>query len=532
MSGLVGTGALVRLALRRDRILLPAWIAVFVGMVYSSAAATTGLYADPSSRVMAVNSINETPTLVALYGRVYGPSPGALSLVKMSGIGTAFLAVLVFMLVIRHTRAEEEVGRLELLGAAVVGRAAPLTAGLLVGAGTGLVIGMLSALVLVAAGLPASGSAAFGLAWAATGCAFAAVGAFAAQVTTGGRTAAGLAGVFLGLVYMVRAVGDVAGRDDVTWLSWLSPIGWSQQVRPFAHERWSVLGLLVGFAIAVAYGAFVLAGRRDLGTGLLADRPGSATASPRLSGPFGLAWRLQRGTFLAWMAAIVLMGGIVGSIASQIGGMLDSPEARAFITALGGTDALIDAYLALELGVLGTIVAIFGMQSAMRLHSEETPWRADLLLSTATTRSRWAASHVGVALGGTTVIIVLGGLASGLGHAVTVGDVSEIGRVAAGAAVQIPAAWVMVGLVVAVFGLAPRLTTGTWALFVAFVLLGEFGTLLELPRWVMDVSPFAHTPRIPGGDLTPGPLLALTAVAAALLTVGFIGFRRRDIGRG
>ena len=42
MSALTGTGQLVRLAVRRDRILLPAWIATFVVMVTFSASATTG----------------------------------------------------------------------------------------------------------------------------------------------------------------------------------------------------------------------------------------------------------------------------------------------------------------------------------------------------------------------------------------------------------------------------------------------------------------------------------------------------------
>ena len=529
MRPLTGTGSLVRLALRRDRILLPVWIAVFAGMVYSSAAATTGLYATTASRVQAVDSLNGAPALVALYGRIYSPSLGALSLLKMSGVGAAFLAVLAFMLVVRHTRAEEESGRLELLGATVVGRYAALSAGLVIGVGASIAIGVLSALGLVATGLPVGGSVAFGLAWAATGCAFAAVGAFAAQLTLGGRTATGIAAAFLGLAYMVRAVGDAAGRDSATWFSWLSPIAWGQQVRPFAHERWPVLLLLVWFAVAVGIGAYALAGRRDLGAGLLADRPGPAAASARLSSPSGLAWRLQRGTMLAWTVAVVLVGAIVGSIASQIGGMLDTPAAKDFIMKLGGTRALTDAYLALEHGMLGSIMSIFGMQAAMRLRSEEVPWRTDLLLSTATARSRWLVSHVTMALTGTAGILLLGGLASGVGYAATVGDAGEVGRVLAGGAVQIPAAWVMVGIVVAVFGLVPRLTTATWGLLVAFLLLGEFGTLFNLPRWIMDLSPFAHTPRIPGGELEVVSLLGLLAVAVLLMVAGILSFRGRDV---
>lgn len=530
MSALTGTGQLLRLAVRRDRIVLPAWIATFVVMVTFSASATTDLYPTVESRIQAVASINGTTSLVAFYGRIYGSSLGALSLVKMSGIGAALLAILAFMLVVRHTRAEEENGRLELLAATVVGRYAPLTAGIAVGVGASLAIGGLCALGLIATGLPAAGSVAFGLAWAATGCAFAMVGAFSAQLTPGGRAASGIAAAFLGLTYILRAIGDATGRDEATWVSWLSPIGWSQQVRPFARERWPVLLLLLVFSTALGIGAYAVSGRRDLGAGVLADRPGPPVAGASLSSPLGLDVRLQRGSFLAWAAGVALLSAIIGSIASNVGSIIDNPAAAEFIEKLGGTSALIDAYLALELGMLGSIVSVFGMQAAMRLRSEEVAWRTDLLLSTAVGRGRWLASHVVPAVVGTAGILLLGGLATAAGYALAVGREADIGSVVVGALVQIPAASVMIGIVVATFGLAPRLTTATWGLLVAFLLLGEFGALFELPRWVMDLSPFAHVPRIPGHDVEVVPLLGLLTTAALLIGAGVVGFRRRDVG--
>jgi putative exporter of polyketide antibiotics len=82
---MTGTWALLRLALRRDRILLPAWIIGPAAMVTISVSATTGLYPTAASRVAAANTINATAALVALYGRIYDPtSIGALSLVKMT----------------------------------------------------------------------------------------------------------------------------------------------------------------------------------------------------------------------------------------------------------------------------------------------------------------------------------------------------------------------------------------------------------------------------------------------------------------
>jgi ABC-2 type transport system permease protein len=203
------------------------------------------------------------------------------------------------MLVLRHTRAEEEAGRLELLGATEVGRTAPLTAAIVVAVGTSLAIAALSTLGLFATGLPARGSIAFGLAWAATGAAFTAVGALAAQLTTGGRAATGGRGV-LRLVYVLRAAGDTAGAGGQG--SRGSPTVSQQVLRSptsaGASSRFIVFAVAVGTVGARStHAATALA--------LVDGRP--ATAQQRLSTPSASPGGPAR-ALLAWSAAHVLLG--------------------------------------------------------------------------------------------------------------------------------------------------------------------------------------------------------------------------------
>jgi len=271
-----GAGPLLRLAVRRGRWLLPAWIVGLAAMAAFSASATANLYPDVQGRIDASKTLNSTASLVALYGRVYDPtSIGSLALIKLTAFGAAVVAILMIVVTVRHTRAEEAAGRLELVGAGVVGRDAPLAAALTLTFSASVVLGILTAAGLVLAGMPTVGAVAFGLGWAAAGIAFSAVAAVTAQITTGSRAATGLAMVAVAVAYVLRAIGDIPDSGP-TLLTWLSPIGWVQQVRPFAGDRFAVVLLPLMFAVVGVVAAFVLRARRDLGAGMLAERTGPA----------------------------------------------------------------------------------------------------------------------------------------------------------------------------------------------------------------------------------------------------------------
>jgi ABC-2 type transport system permease protein len=528
MTGFAGTGSLLRLALRRDRILLVVWIFVFVVSAVGSAQATLDLYTSTQDLVAAAHGVNSTPALVALYGPVYDEtSLGAVSLFKLGAFGGALVGVLSILLMIRHTRAEEEAGRLELVGSAVIGRHAPLAAAFIFTNAVNLALGLVTAVALAGIGLPTAGSFAFGLAWTSAGIAFSAVGGLAAQLTGSARAATGLAMAVLGATYVVRAIGDTA--PSAAWLRWLSPIGWSQQVRSYQGNQWWVLAIPLAFFAAVAVAAHAVLARRDHGAGLFRQRPGPAEASPLLGGPLGLAWRLQSGLFYGWAIGFVVLGLVFGNIATNIGDLLTGQTAQEFIQKLGGVEALTDAFMSTELGFLGVFTSVYGVQAVLRLRAEESELRAEPILSTKVSRAAWAGSHITVALAGTAMLCLLAGLAAGLSYSAQTGHPDDFWRVLAAALVRIPASWVLVGIGTAAFGLLPRAVAIGWAALVAFLLLGELGPLFELPQWVMNLSPYAHVPRLPGGEFSAVPVVSLTLLGAALLVVGLVGFRRRDV---
>jgi ABC-2 type transport system permease protein len=424
------------------------------------------------------------------------------------------------LVVLRHTRDEEESGRQELISSGMVGRRAPLTAALLAAA-----VANTALCVLVVAGLAGQGTAgalAFGLGVAGAGMVFATAAAITAQLTESARLARGLTAAVLGAAFVLRAAGDAASAAGSSALTWLSPLGWLENLRAFAAERWWVLLLFVAATALQALVAYALAGRRDIGMSFLPTRPGPAAG--RLGTAGALAWRLQRGSVLGWSAGFFLAGVVYGGLTDGAAKLVgDNAQAREIFQRMGGRSGLTDAFLAAMVGMLGLVAALYVVSSVLRLNGEETSGRAEPVLAGAVGRLRWAAGHLLIAFGGSVLIMLLAGLGFAVGYG------RQIGPVLGACLLQVAAVWVIGGLAVLLHGVLPQGAPAAWGAAGAALLIGWIGPALNVPRAVLDLSPFGHLPKLPGGHLDWTPVGVLLALAALLVAGGLAGLRRRDL---
>lgn len=528
MTGLTASGRLVRLVLRRDRLRLALWIGGLVALVVVSAISLLDIYPDAAAIRSYVEVVGGNPALAAFSGPGYGfdhPNIGVVLVNETQVFGCLGTALMSIFLIVRHTRAEEDVERTDLLRSGIVGRHATTTAAVAVVAATNVAIGVLAALGFVAAGYPLAGSFALAGSLAVVGLVFTGVAAVTAQVAGNARAAIGGAATLLGVAFVVRAVGDVGD----SWLSWLSPIGWAQAVRAFADERWWTLALCVAVAAVLVIVAFWLSTRRDLGAGLRAAAAGPAHGERTLRSPLGLAWRMQRGAVIGWAVGLLLTGAAFGSIGEDVDQLFDDNPALAdFYAQLDGV-SLTDTYLASSLVMLALLVGGFAVSSVLHLRSEEAAGRVEPLLAAPVSRGRWAAGTLIVASVGTVAAIVAGGLGLGLSYAAVSGDASQVLRLTGASLVTVPGILVLVGVTMLLLGVVPAVALVAWAALTGMVLVGYFGDVLQLPDWVRDLSPLTHLPQAPAEPVTVGPIVAWLAVAAVLLAIGLWALRRRDL---
>jgi ABC-2 type transport system permease protein len=532
-STFAGAGELTRLAIRRDRIMLPAWIYALTAIGASGGYAVKQIYKTPAARASLIGSIRHDEALSFLYGQLHGSSLGAIVAWRYLAYAALAAGLMSIFLVIRHTRADEETGRLELIGSTAVGRHASLAVALTVAGVANAVVFVLTTAVLAVSGLPLGGAVAFGLAEVSCGLVFAAGAAVAAQVSGTARGARGMSIAALGVVFFLRAVGDSGGSHSLTWLTWLSPVGWAELVRPFSAELWWVLALPAGATVIGITVAFALAAGRDQGAGLVQPGAGPGRAGPLLRGPLGLAWRLQRAALAGWAAGFLAGGLAIGVVANGIGQLIGSRTGATAQTLvrIGKQSGLTSAYLAACVSLLAMVAAAYAVSAVLRLRSEETDGHAEPVLAGPVSRLRWAGSHFLVVACGAALVLVVGGFGMGLGYGLASSTLShQLPSLVGASLAQIPAALVIAAAAAAATGLLPRWSIGVgWGVVALAVVIAIFGPAFKMPQALLDISPFTHGPKLPGGPVTTAPLVWLGLLVLALTAAGLAGLRRRDI---
>lgn len=528
--------------IRRDRLQLLIWIVGIALLALFAVSAVEKAYGDPAGRQNILQLAVANPSILMLRGT---PEGSGLDQFVFFEIFT-FIAVLAGLmntfLSVRHSRAEEESGRAELLAATPAGRTLPTAATIIYGTLVNLVNSLFVALAFIAGGLDAKGSFVAGCATAAVGITFLAVGLFAAQLMRTSRGANGVAAAVVTGAYVFRGIGDALGTPSadhlhmtVAWWSWISPIGWGQQTLAYDANTLTPLLLNLGLAAVFVLLVFVLQAQRDSGASLVAGRLGRVDARSTLSSALGLAWRLQWPTIVGWCVGNAFGGLLTGSLAHAVAGAATAdPTVEKVMASLisGGKGSLVQLFISAIFVMVGVIAAACATQVVIRMRQEEIAGTAEQVLATRVSRARWLMRYLTVGTVSIVLVLLSGAVASSL-SAVAAGDTSaRIGDSFAAAAAQLPAALLYLTVLALVFVALPGWTIGLgWTLLGLGTVFGMFGGLVGLPEWIRDLSPFTHSP-VPIGtstDWSGGVWMLCIAIVVAILAT--MGMKRRELTR-
>jgi ABC-2 type transport system permease protein len=527
------TGSLMKFILRRDRLRVATWILSIAFVVILVPLEYVSLYPTAADRATIAVAL-ENPAMVAMVGPGYGldnVSYGALTGAEMILFAAIAAAIMNIFLVIRHTRKEEEGGRIEVIRSLPVGRLSNLFSTLLSSVVVNVLLASITGGMLYATGVESitlHGSLLFGAAIGAAGLFFAGVAAILCQLSDSALGATGGSIALLGAAYFIRAIGDVGNET----LSLFSPLGWITRTETYVSNRWWPVLLCLVFFVVFSIISLVLNSVRDMGAGFFRQRPGRSKASVLLRSPTGLSLRLVRTSMISWIIGMVILGASYGSVMGDVDTFLSGNEMMQKFMAASSGATIVEQYITLLMTIMSIFCTVPGIILMLRLRTEEKRGRTEHLLARAVSRERLFSSYLFPSLIVTALVQVLSILGLwAAGYAVMDAPPSLENLLKAGM-IYLPAMWVMIALTAFLVAFLPRFTSFIWVYLIASFFIVYMGGLLQLPDWTARLFPYGNIPRLPlpsGEEINYYTLAALVLITLDLIFAGYYAFGRRDI---
>lgn len=526
----INTSMLSRFILRRDRIRIPIWILSLSVLSFVIAMAFTEMYPTAQEMQIAAETLNN-PAVIAMLGPIYGldnVTVGGLFAAEMLLFTAIAVGIMSILFVARHTRTDEEEGRIEMIRSLPVGRLSNLNSTMLVSVITNVILALFVGFGLYALQIESmdlEGSLIYGAALGATGIIFAAITAIFAQLTVTSRGTIGFSITILLLSYLIRAIGDVGNGS----LSWFSPFGWVLKSEAYVNNEWWPIFLTIGMALIFTIISLYLNTLRDLDAGFIPAKPGKRNASIFLQSPIGLAVRLQRTGLIAWAVGMYVLGASYGSVLGDLESYITNNEMIAKMLANNSGISITEQFISMLMKIITMACSIPALMAVLKLRGEEKRNHTEHLFGRAVSRSRLLGSYLVISVVTAFVMVSLAAIGlGGVGNTV-MEEAIPLSTFYSAAIVYLPAILVMIGIAVLLIGFAPKLTSIIWGYLTYTFFVIYLGQGLQLPDWMSKLTPFGYIPAIPGEEMDYLKVSILTIIAAILIIAGFIGYRKRDI---
>ena len=577
---------LTKFMLNREKVTSTAWVLSMVILNFLILVLMGSVLMPDADAIKEFMTMLENPALLAMVGPLYSmdvATMGALYTLMMFVFMGIAVAIMNIFLVVRHTRADEEAGRYEVLRSLPVGRLANVNAAMLTAVVVNVVMAVLFTVTMwlgmAIIGDPMGFNAAllWGVTLAAVGLSFAGIAALFSQLSSNSRGASGFSFMLMGLFYFLRAGAD-ASPSDMGFLAFLSPFGISSRTWVYVNNVWWPVLVILAFAAVFTALAYKMCSIRDIDQGIIPARAGSAQGGFLLKSHFGLNFRLLRTSIIAWVVILFVIG---LSYSVVLDGMDEfvagNPAYRQMIlgpTGLFDEEALaampteeIVVQMNAVLGMAGlSVVQLFANMTGffmammamipvlmfiLKAKSEEKAIRTELIVATSTCKVKYLLGFVVIAFSSAVLIQIAQavGLYSVARNTLANPSDLPLSFLIQSVLVYVPAMWIMGGITVLLVGLFPRRVGLTvsfgskeasfllfprfsgliWAFYGFTFIVMMYGRMMPEIAWMANITPLGWVPQLPMDDISWPVLIVKAVLGIALAAAGIIFYRRRDI---
>ncbi len=501
---------------------------LFALYAYAQAAAYESTYPTLADRLQFAQSFGDNLALRLFYGVPHDLlTTAGYAEWRVGGVLAIFAAAWGLLAAVKVTRAEEDAGRTELVLSGPFGRRSAFGASVAAVAAGAVLLWAALLLGLAAAGLAAGDSALVALGTTSVAVVFGGIGALAGQLGSTRRVALELGVLVLAVAFLLRVVADTS--SNLEWLRWATPLGWAEELRPVAGARPAVLLLPAAATVLLLAAARWIWLRGDVGEGLLRSRETRPARLELLSSPTAHALRAERMSLAVWLAGTAVFSLVVGLLSATVADANISKDLQGQIAKLGVASITAAGYLSLTFLFFVLVVSLFASSQIASARHEESDERLEILFAQPVGRLRWLAGRLGLAIGGAVALALVAGVCAWAGAASQGADVSLADMLEAGANC-LPPALLFLSLAALAFAVVPRASTGiAYGLVLVAFLWELFGSLLDVPAWTLDLSPFHQIGLVPAESFETTAAVVMIAIAAVLTLAAIVSFERRDL---
>ena len=521
---------LIAFNLKKDKLWLPSWMITVIVFTVACAPLFPAVAGTPEEMAILAETM-KNPVMIALCGPIYGDeyTYGIMYVQMMLVWVIMLIGVMNIFFIVRHTRRDEEDGKLEILQSLPIGRMSNLFSVTILSFIINLITALLTGIglsLLGIEGMDVSGCMLLGLAIGLCGLFFAAVTAIFAQLSSTAKGTSGLAIGLLAFFYLLRAAGDMRNES----LSLFTPFGLAAKVQFFYKDNVWPLWILLAVSIVLFMVAFMLNKTRDLGASLLPDSKGRKHAKKSLRGPLSLSMRLVKTTLIAWIVVIVVFAASYGSVFEDLTSFYESNELFKSLMGLqGGSEDLTKSFLATLMLIMSLIAVIPVLTIVFRLRSEEKKGRLEQVYANAVSKQRNMLSYLGIAIATIIILQLLCALSMWATSHAVMKDPLDISYFIKSAINFMPPMFFFAGLSVLLVGAFPKGTLIASIYLAICFMLSYLGDVAGLPKWTANLSVFGVISHYPAESFEPLSALVLIIIAAILAIAGIAAYQRRDI---
>ena len=523
------TKELALFILRRDRVRLPIWILSITIFTLVLAAAYPGLFPTVEER-QALALMMENPAVIFMLGPSTGLNKytyGAMFGHEMLVFSAIAVGIMNIMLFTRHTRSDEEEGRIEVIRSLPVGRLANISATTIILVAANILLGLLIGFGLALLNIESmgvNGSLLYGMSLGVIGILFAGITAIFAQLTESARGTIGYSFLLLIGLYLIRGIGDVSSEV----LSWFSPLTWIVKTEVYVNNVWWPIPLILLVSIILISFAFYLNAIRDLEAGFIPSKPGRSEAPKSLNSTLGLGYRILRVTIISWITGLFVIGVAYGSVFGEMDTFLNNSILADILPDVEGysKDVLFLTFLNVIMAMLCTIPSLLIIQ---RIKVEEKKARIQHLLSRPISRNTIISSYLFLSV----LVGVIALLLSGIGLYASIVAVMDnpipLNLIISSIFVYIVAIIFMISISVMIVGTYPKASNIIW-LYLGYTFFSVYlGELLQFPEIMSKLTPFGYMPQLPIDKVNYLTLIIITIISIGFIIIGYIGYNKRDI---